>query len=122
MQGQRSEVSGFGCRETYLIGAGNMSGRLGRLILALWARERFEQRSYPISVFEGDKPGCHEEDGEGFAVVQLGIVQFKPAALTAPLGRCCSAAFVHGRDHILESSDLFPTCCYPVGSLSRMAG
>lgn len=57
--------------------------------------------------------------GSGFALAQVGMVQLKPAVLTAPPGQCRSPAFVRGRDDILESSDLFSTCCYPDASVAR---
>lgn len=40
-------------------------------------------------------------------------MQFKPVALIASLGQCHSVAFMYERDHILETPDLFLTCCYP---------
>lgn len=72
-------------------------------------------------MFEEDNPaaGMGRARARVFVVAQVGIVQLKPAVLTAPLGRCRSAAFVCGTDHVLESSDLFSTCRYPDALVSR---
>lgn len=72
-------------------------------------------------MFEEDKPGCRNRQGtgSGFCDSPGRYRPVKPAALTAPLGRCRSAAFVRGRDHVLESSDLFSTCRHPDASVSR---